>query len=416
MKFRPEHFRKALEEARRLVKTLPPAEVPHTLRRTRGSSSRRMTPVEARTLYRALDGNEDLRQATLSSWDPPSLAEADQRTAASVLFLKRSHRWESAARGILAEIALEKAEGEIEQLKTQERKARAKVASLKEQIEQVRQGAAKEIENRTADSRQDLARARDRIVKLENELAEKGKDARYWETEANAAFNEITLADRRYDDLRDRYRTKKVPAASQDPTNISDIGFSRDPLETARMLDHMTSFWEVGSDSPSPATSHDVTWQLPPGIDPRSGTAVSWLYHDAARSRLVVDGWNVAHYWHYRQGLPVPPERDTVERITNKLAKLAKYSIGEHRVSFYLDSREVNGIDLEWENRFQDGYLTGYYVEDADDAIAEEASRRTGEAVVVITSDKELADRCRVHGAVVLASESLAEWMAESPV
>ncbi len=415
MNFRPEDFQKALEEARQLVKAMPPAEVPHTLRMTRGSSSRRMTPVEAKSLYKALDGNEDLRQATLSSWDPPSLAWADPRTAASVLFLERSDQWESQARGFLAEIALGEAQGEIDQLKRRQRKAQGKIASLKAQADQVRQGAAQKIQRQTADLKQDLVRARERIAKLEGELAEQGKHADFWEEQANAAFEELDLADGRYDHLRERYRSKKTSTASSNP-NLGDRGFSRDPLETARMLDHMVRFWEVGSDSPAPAEVSDVPWRLPLGMDPRSGRAVSWLYHDAARARLVVDGWNVAHYWHYHQGLPLPPDHGTVELITNKLAKLAKYSIGEHRVSFYLDSRLVNGINPEWENRFQDENLTGYYVEDADDAIAEEARRRKGEAVVVITSDNELAGRCRAHGAVVLASEGLAEWMAESPV
>jgi len=375
-----------------------------------------MTPVEARTLYLVLDQDRELRRATLDSWGPPPLAEADPRTAASVLFLERSDHWESSARAYLAEIALDEARSEINRLKKREKEAAARVASLRVQKDQVRQQARAELRNRTGRLTQDLTRARDRIAKLEGDLVERSKQGEYWEEEANAAFDELDLADQRYDDLRDRYRSKRPSRVAGGVANPGEIGFSRDPLETARVLDQMAGFWEVGTDSPSSAPAPWVKLEMPLGIDPQSAGAVGWLYHEAARSRLVVDGWNVAYHWHYHRDLPLPPDRGTVEIITNKLAKLARYSIGDHRVSFYLDSRLVNGIDPDWENRFQSGFLTGYYVKNADDAIAEEASRRTEESVVVFTSDKELADRCRTHGAIVLASEGLAEWMAKSPV
>ncbi len=416
MNFRPEHFQVALEEARQVVKAMPPAEVPHILKGTRGSSSRRMTPVEARALYRVLDKDRRLRQATLDSWSPPPVAEADPHTAASVLFLERSEHWESTARSYLTEVALDEARVEIGRLREREKEMQGRVASLKAQKDQARQEAREELRDRTERLTRDLTRARERIAKLESDLAEQSRQTEFWEEQANAAFDDLDLVDRRYDDLRDRYRTKKPSAVPSEVTNTGRTGFSRDPMETARMLDQMVSFWEVGTDSPTPTPTLGTPLQLPLGIDPRSAGAVRWLYDDAARAFLLVDGWNVAYHWQYRQGESEPPDHRTVELVTNKLAKLARYSIGNHRVSFYLDSRQVNGIDPEWENRFQSGHLTGYYVNDADDAIAEETNRRSGEAVVVITSDKELADRCREHGAIVLASEGLAEWMARSPV
>ncbi len=416
MNFRPEDVLVALEEARRLIKTMPPDQVPHSLKRTRGSSSRRMTPVEANALYRELDRNGDFRRVILDGWAPPSLTDADRRTAASVLFLERSENWESQARGFLAEIALDETRVQMNLLKKRQRESQAKIASLKARADDIRRQAAVEIQRRTEDLNQDLKRARERIAKLERALAEQRGQTEFWEKQANSAFDDLDLADQRYDDLRDRYSSKKSSAVPLDNGRSGDMGFSRDPLQAARMLDQMVSFWEAGSGPLPPAAASPVRLELPPGIDPRSGEAMRWVFYEARRSMLVVDGWNVAYHWHYHQGNSEVPAQQTVEFVTNKLANLARYSIDGHRVNFYLDSRYALGIDQGWENRFQNRKLTGFYVENADDAIADEARRRTGQPVVAITSDKELADRCRVYGALVLASESLAEWMAESSI
>ena len=236
--------------------------------------------------------------------------------------------------------------------------------------------------------------------------------------ETNAAWDELTDADRRYDELRKRYSLKTKPASARSSVGSGgEVGFSRDPLEAARMLDQMVSFWEVGSDyQPERDEPRPRLMELPTGMDPKSGGAMQWIYYEAPRLTLVVDGWNAAHHWNSHRQVPGKPDQRTIGFITNKLDNLAEYSIGRHQVLFYLDSRHVSGLDPEWDNRFRSGRLTGFYVEDADDAIAREVAGRAGEGVTVITSDNELAERCRIHGAVILASEALSEWMASSPV
>ncbi|MCQ3803958.1 MAG: hypothetical protein OXC98_03520 [bacterium] len=416
MNFQPEDVLVALEEARRFIKALPPAEVPHPLRRTRGSSSRRLTPVEARTLYRALDGDEELRRATLDNWGPPSLSGADPRTAASVLFLERSENWESQARGYLAEVELDGARDEIERLRRRQRALREEIRLLHVQAERLRHQAEEEIRERTAHVLQDLARARERMVDLERRAADRGREADYWEKEANAAWDDLDEADRRYDDLRDRY-TKARSLSDHPGANLSGpVGFSRDPLETARMLDQMVGYWQVGSDAEPQQAALSDPLVLPSGLDPKSIDAMEWIFFEAPRLYLVVDGWNAAHYWHYHQQIVEKPDAQTKAFITNKLENLVRYSVGHHKVSFYLDSRFEIGLDPDWASQFKSRRLTGFYVEDADDAIVLEVAAREGEPVVVITSDNGLAERCREHGAVRIYSEALAQWMAHSPV
>ena len=420
MKFEPRHFRMALEEARRLVKAMPPAEVPHALRRTRASSSRRMTPVEELTLYRELDRNEEFRQATLDNLGHPSPPDADPRAAVSVLFLERSENWESQTRGYLAEMALEKARAEIERLRKRESDLLAENSAIESRAAEIRRRAEEKIRHDAEERTQTLERARERNAATDKKLEKKGREAEYWEKEARAAWDELSEVDRRYETLRRRYSLKTKPITPPSGAGPGrEVGFSRDPLRTARTLDRMVSFWEVGSDPAPPAAAPAPRLELPAGLDPLSGGAVRWIYDDAHRLTLIVDGWNAAFHRIYHlhgQNTDRRPDQETVEFVTNKLDKLAQYSFGEHRVRIYLDSKHAGTLALEWENRFRSGRVTGNYVENADDSIAEEARRRAGEPVVVITSDRELADRCREHGAMVLKSEGLAEWMAESPV
>ncbi|MDE0675401.1 MAG: NYN domain-containing protein [bacterium] len=418
MKFRPEDFRLALEEARRVIKAMRPDEVPHNLRGTRSSSSRRLTPIEAQALFRELEKDVDFRQATLSAWDAAQRNSADPRTAASVLFLERSDNWELEARGHLTEMELGEARDEIRKLKKHESDAQVENRLLKTKLVSLRQGAEDEALRRTEEVKRDLTRSKEKIGELEKSLADRGREAEYWEGETNAAWDELTEADRRYDELRERYSSKaRSMTVRPDGRSVAEIGFSRDPLEAARMLDQMVSFWEVGADT-RPDQDHPDRrpLELPPGMDPKSAGAMQWIYYEAPRLILMVDGWNVAHYWNYHRKIPGKPDLGTVGFVTTKLDNLAEYSIGRHQVLFYLDSRHVSGLDPDWDNRFKSGRLTGFYVEDADDAIAREAAGRVGERVAVITSDIGLAERCRTHGAVIVASEALAEWMANSPV
>ena len=134
MNFRPEDFRLALEEARRVIKAMRPDEVPHNLRRTRSSSSRRLTPIEAQALYRELERDAGFRKATLSGWDAARENRTDPRTAASVLFLERSENWELEARGYLTEMELGEARDEIRKLKRHESEAQMENRLLKTKL------------------------------------------------------------------------------------------------------------------------------------------------------------------------------------------------------------------------------------------------------------------------------------------
>ncbi len=418
MKFRLEDFRAALEEARRVVKAMPPAEVPHSLRRTRSSSSRKLTPPEARALYRELDRDEGFRRAILDGWEAARSPSADRRTAASVLFLERSEGWESQAQGFLTEIELNEALMEIQRLEGRLEEAQSDVEYHKNQMIDTRRQVEDDSRQRTDQLRQDLGRARVRIGELENQLSEEGKNSEYWEGEVNAAFDELTLADVRVEELRKlvgKERSTHVSCSAKG-NGWWGGGLSRDPVKAARMLDQMVSFWEVGSGFVPEPIASSPRLELPPGMDPKSGQAVRWVYDDAPRLTLVVDGWNAAYNWNYHRNISEPPDQGTIRFITNKLNKLAAYSVGRHWVWFYLDSRKMAGLEEGWDSRFKDGRLVGQYVEYADDAIADDAAERRGEPVVVITSDKELADRCRANGAVVLAAEALTEWMSDSPV
>jgi predicted RNA-binding protein with PIN domain len=314
-------------------------------------------------------------------------------------------------------VALEDALLKIHSLEERASEAKREVKLLKTQATDARRHSDEMVKRRTEELTEDLARSRQRVIELERRLADKSRETDYWEKEANAAWDDLDEADRRYHDLRERYSSKtKSAVALSESKNQREVGFSRDPLEVARMIDQMVSFWEVGWDLGLRHSEPADALVVPAGFDPKSADALQWIFFEAPRLNLIVDGWNVAHSWHKHQRIVGKPDGRTKELITNKLDKLVRYSVGRHRVSLYLDSRHESSLDPDWGSQFKGARLTGYYVADADDAIVKEVAARAGMAVVVITSDNGLAERCHRHGALRVYSEALTQWMADSPV
>ena len=425
MKFQPEDFRVASEWALLAVKTMPAEQVPHNLRKIRGSAVRRLTPVQERTLYRELDKNEQLRQTTLEvletapSEGAPLSGDGNPRLTASRLFLARPEGWERDVGHILTDVKLGDIYEEAISLRNKLSEARIEKDKLRKQMRETRRLASAQSHSDTPQLREDLERARKRNQNLEGELSKRRQENHRLDKELEVAFDELTLADVRVEELRrllGKERSAHESSSSSEGDGWSGGGLSRDPVKAARALDQMVSFWEVVADSVPERIASVPRLELPPGMDPKSGEAVRWVYDDAPRLTLVVDGWNAAYKWNYHRNLPEPPDRSNIRFITNKLKQLAAYSVGKHLVLVYLDSEKVVGLEEEWDSRFKDGRLVGHYVENADDAIADAAAERRNEPVAVITSDNELAERCRAHGALTLASEALAEWMSNSLV
>ncbi len=425
MKFQPADFRVASEWALLAVKAMPAEQVPYNLRKIRVSSVRRLTPVQERTLYRELDKNEQLRQTTLEVLETtPSegahlSGDRNPRLTASRLFLARPEGWEKDVGHLLNEVKLRDTYEEAMSLKNKLSEARVEKDRLKRQVREARRLASAQSHRDTRQLCDDLERAKKRNQDLEGELSKWRQQNHRLDKELEAAFDELTRADVRVEELRrlvGKERSAHASSSSSEGNGWWGGGLSRDPVKAARVLDQMVSFWEVRSDSVPERIALSPRLELPPGMDPKSGEAVWWVYDDAPRLTLVVDGWNAAYNWNYHRNFSEPPDRGIIRFITNKLKQLAAYSVGRHLVLFYLDSEKMVGLEEGWDSRFKEGRLVGHYVENADDAIADAAAERRGEPVAVITSDNELAERCRAHGAVTLASEALAEWMSNSPV
>lgn len=424
MKYGPEDFQAASEWALLAVKAMSAEQVPHNLRKIRASSNRRLTPVQTRTLYRELNKNEQLRQSTLEVLETsageagPLSTDHDPRLTASRLFLARPDGWERDVGRLVTEAKLEDTGEEARILRRRLDEARLEIDKLKKQAKKSQRASSARLRRDTRQLRRDLERSKKRSRDLESELSKQRQANRDLDKELEAAFDELDLADARVKELR-RLVGKERSSHSSSPSTGHDgrvDGLSRNPLETARMLDQMVSFWEMGQGFDSHPVASSPRLEVPAGIDPKSGDAVRWVYDHAPRLTLVVDGWNAAYHWQYHQNPSKDPDQRTIEFLTNRLDRLARYSVGKHRVSFYLDSEHAKGWNAEGDNRFKNGSLTGRYVEDADNAIVAEAAQRADQPVVVITNDQELTDRCRAHGAVVLDSKALAEWMAYSSV
>lgn len=117
--------------------------------------------------------------------------------------------------------------------------------------------------------------------------------------------------------------------------------------------------------------------------------------------RYLVDGYNVTKRDPATSGLSIAEQRDALER---RLRATAARVLGTSSYTIVWDAAGGEGVSHAHADKVAYTRLLT-----ADDAIVERV-RRASERVGVVTSDRELAERCRsvaLHGVDVLPSERL---------
>ncbi len=398
----------ALEAARRSLRDLDADQVPGDLRRVAAHSGR-LTPPLARSLLRALERYEWLRQKALEAW-PEADADAGGREGAATLFLERPEGWElrvietaivegadaASDAGDRKEVEHDKLRDERDRLRArikQEKRAAAdREQQLRSEIEELRRerrgAAAAEAKARGGD-REETNRLRGLLSTLETALEE-----------------EERTVGRLREELRSERRARAAAESRVAEAALRPSWGSEDPVELAARIDEMSLMARPPSlpeDVGVPGDPDEAgAFGLPAGVGPDSAEAVAWLVRHREPTTLLVDGYNVA-FALAGAGSPVEARR----RLEPILEQVGRVGAGRLRVVVIYDSsddpapsrRFGQAIDV----RFAAGDTT------ADDEIAALAAELEGR-LVVVSSDREVRETAERHGALALWSEALVDW------
>jgi hypothetical protein len=189
-------------------------------------------------------------------------------------------------------------------------------------------------------------------------------------------------------------------ARGPDVESASDAGsraFGRgNPIETARFLDELAAAMRPGGGVPTPPLQV-LPLALPPGVRPDSPAAIEWIKTIRRKVLLIVDGHNVAH------DLAPDPGRTARDRVVSETARLKMLTDGPLAAIVFFDTDK----DPEVYPNFG---VSVRYVPDADAAI-EQAVADAQVDCVVISTDREVRNRSRRHGALTLWGTAFSDWI-----
>ncbi|MBU1274681.1 MAG: NYN domain-containing protein [Proteobacteria bacterium] len=122
--------------------------------------------------------------------------------------------------------------------------------------------------------------------------------------------------------------------------------------------------------------------------------------------RLVIDGYNLIH--------AVPELAFASDKGEGREALMEALRLYRKRRPHKIKVIFDGGLEPGGDQQSLAGMPVGFSGAErsADDVIAALAARE-GAGITVVTSDRELAGRCRVHGAVVLTSEEFGNRLLE---
>lgn len=420
----------AIKAGRKALRDLDGKEIPQPLRKVAAHSGGRLPPPLARTLLEFIDKDEWFRQKVVEAWDaadrnPPSTAvptagsKAGPKegpaaaTAPSEAFLVRTDAWWLLVAEAAAGAITEGADAKVAALEHQLEKAKEALDQVKRREKRLRTDA----DRADADVRSELERTRGA---LRARQAEERKDH---ETSASdLAMASATLvasqeAHREVEavvaELRGRLRRARrdLAAARRRLAGGQGTAFSTDPVELARLLDHLsaaasrdhTQAAELETQPEQEIDPPAVT--IPPSISPDTSAAIRWLLKQAEPFTLIVDGYNVLFLLD-RDNFSTGGAR---EKLNDILGRLRKQASAQARVIVVYDStlrghRESQATGGGVEVRFA-----------SEDQIADEEvvaiAADTRGFVIVISTDREVRDEAEAAGALAFWSEALVDWV-----
>lgn len=417
--------------ARAVLKDLEPGEVPHTLRKVRAATGRKLPAPLSRLLLRELDTDEWLRgkaaEHFVDEYGEEEEGSSDTQTTAAALFLLRPPGWEEglADQGLAA---AEQAESQAvaalrKKLDDKEKELAAahdKERTLRKQVEHARSEASRKAK----EAREAAYRERDSHLETIQNLGRAKRDvtARLQAKEAR-----LTTVEGRLDTAREEVRKarEEVRDAREEARDAAGSGINPwgdlDELERARILDEVAAAFRPPPEFDEESLFGDGRGKpelpgLPAGINPEKREAVEWLLTRSETYVLLVDGYNLAFKLHsLRSDDPdiqmiadLPKARRQVDAL---LARYRRKAANWPQVVVVYDSRATSDLNSYHGHggiqvKFTAQGLT------ADDWLLQMATD-LGKRSVVVSSDRQVREGAMDAGGLAVWSEAMAAWMLD---
>jgi hypothetical protein len=354
---------------------------------------RLVVPLQ-RSLIKYIQTSETFREAVLERWESEGVDDA-----IGLGFLKDPESGINKVRAQAESRDLDAVQADLE-------RAGQTIQSLESQIAEAKSRLADASTRHNEELAKHDAAAAAARVSLDGAVA--GLNARIVSLEEaqDTHTGVVTELDAEIDDLTDKL-TRSTARASRkartDHVRVRQlVAPPSDPFEFAGWLDtvekQQRSFREArGVDAD--AASDQPLLRVPAGLQPDSREALSAVIEQRP-DVVYIDGYNVGAM--LTDGIGTAKSRRVVVSIADRLASAAR-----GRVVVVFDAVGVEGRKRvpspgRAEVRFS---LTQI----ADDEIVE-MIRANPSRAVVITSDRELSDRCEAEGCATVWSEALVQW------
>jgi len=390
------YLRPVVECARDELSDMDPDEVPSALRKIARSSARTLPPPFARSVVQRMIDDPVFREAVGERYvsdgsDDPALT----------LFLSDP---QSGLDAIAAAVELSRTEREAEMLDAANRRVKTLVGRLSDartRADDVQRRHLEELESVRLSGSEGLSRAVARNTELRSVVSQREFEVAELAETAADLREELKHTRERIDHLTDRIRRRagSIETAAQPPRAVVTPS---DPIAHARWLDDLERSARPFRSSTDQGRSADPSGPLvlPAGVPAESSDMIAALVAQSP-TKIIIDGYNVAGEI-YGEGFSTRIARDDV---VDRAGRLARRSEAEVLVVFD-GAQEGEGDGFRSSAGVSVRFSRG---ETADDMIVDVVHASPARTVVV-TNDRELAERCSIDGCVLVLATAFVGW------